>query len=66
MIGPLIGAIVGEYIHCKDLKQSVKAGVGIVVGSVLGNVFQGILAIVPVVVFLATTWNSAAPLNLHF
>ena len=66
LIGPLVGAIVGEYIHCKELKQSVKAGVGIVVGSVLGNLFQGILAIVPVVVFLATTWGNADPLNLSF
>jgi uncharacterized protein len=56
-IGPLVGAIVGEYYFCKDLNQSIKAGVGIVVGSVLGSVFQGILAIVPVVVFVATTWK---------
>lgn len=66
LVGPLVGAIVGEYIYCKNLKQSVKAGVGIVVGSVLGNVFQGILATFSVVVFLATTWGSAAPLNLPF
>ena len=66
LIGPLVGAIVGEYIHCKDLNQSVRAGVGIVVGSVLGNLFQGILAIGPVVVFLVTTWGSAGPLNLPF
>ena len=58
LIGPLVGAIVGEYIFCKDLKQSVKSGVGIVVGSVLGNLFQGILAIVPVVVFVLNTWKS--------
>jgi uncharacterized protein len=61
IVGPLVGAIVGEYIHCKDLNQSVKAGVGIVVGSVLGNLLQGILAIVPVAVFLATTWSLAKP-----
>jgi uncharacterized protein len=56
-IGPLVGAIVGEYYFCKDLQQSIKAGVGIVVGSVLGSVFQGILAIVPVVVFVLNTWK---------
>ncbi|MBC7515377.1 MAG: DUF456 family protein [Alkalinema sp. FL-bin-369] len=57
-IGPLVGAIVGEYLFCKDIQQSVKAGVGIVVGSVLGNLLQGILALVPVVVFVSETWNS--------
>ena len=62
IIGPLLGAIIGEYSHCKDLNQSIKAGVGIVVGSVLGNLLQGILAIVPVAVFLATTWTMAKPL----
>ncbi len=56
LVGPFLGAIVGEYLHCKDLNQSVKAGVGIVIGSVIGSLIQGLLAIVPVVVFLFQTF----------
>jgi uncharacterized protein len=55
LIGPFIGAIIGEYLYCKDFPKSLKAGVGIVVGSVVGSAIQGILAIVPVVVFLLNT-----------
>lgn len=57
MIGPFIGAIVGEFLHCKDWKQAIKAGTGIVVGSFIGNLIQGIVTIVPLVVFLMSTWN---------
>jgi uncharacterized protein len=55
LLGPLLGAIVGEFLYTKDLQKSVKAGIGIFVGSLAGSVIQGILAIVPVVVFLFTT-----------
>jgi uncharacterized protein len=58
LIGPLLGAIVGEYLYRRDLNLAVKAGIGIVVGSLIGNVIQGILAIVAVAVFLVTTWGS--------
>lgn len=54
-VGPLMGAIVGEYYYCKDLNQSIKAGVGIVVGSLIGSILQGIIAIAPVVVFVLST-----------
>jgi uncharacterized protein len=55
LVGPFLGAIVGEYLYCKDWNKSFKAGIGIVVGSVLGGIIQGLLAIVPVVVFLFNT-----------
>lgn len=58
LVGPFLGAIVGEYLYCKDFTKSVKAGVGIVVGSVVGSLIQGVLAIVPVVVFLLNTLPS--------
>jgi uncharacterized protein len=67
LVGAFLGAVIGEYLHCKDLPRSTKAGVGLLVGSILGNVIQGLLAIATVVVFLVTTWpflNPAiAPLN---
>jgi uncharacterized protein YqgC (DUF456 family) len=56
LIGPLLGAIIGEFIYRRELWPAVKAGIGIVVGSIVGNLIQGLLAIAAVVVFLVTTW----------
>ncbi len=61
LLGPLLGAIVGEFIYCKDIKVAVKAGLGIVVGSLIGNLIQGVLAIAVVAVFLLTTFPIATP-----
>ena len=56
LFGPLLGAIVGEFLYQRQLWPAVKAGIGITVGTVVGNLIQGILAISAVVVFLLTTW----------
>jgi uncharacterized protein YqgC (DUF456 family) len=55
-IGPLLGAIIGELIYRKDLVVAVKAGLGIVVGSLIGNIIQGFLALAAVILFVFTTW----------
>lgn len=60
LLGPLIGAIVGEFLFCRDWQRAIKAGFGIVVGSILGNILQGILAAATVIVFLVTTWSQMA------
>lgn len=57
LFGPLLGAIIGEYLYRRDLGLAVKAGIGITVGTVVGNLLQGILAIAAVTVFLFTTWS---------
>ncbi len=57
LLGPLLGAIVGEYLFCKNLQTAVKAGLGIVVGTLVGNVIQGLLAVASVVVFIFSTWS---------
>lgn len=54
--GPLIGAIVGEFLYRKDIMIAIKAGVGIVVGSVIGNLVQGVLAVITVAIFIFTTF----------
>ncbi|WP_071188245.1 DUF456 family protein [Trichormus sp. NMC-1] len=56
LLGPLLGAIIGEYIYCRDLGLAVKAGIGITVGTLVGNLIQGILAVSAVIVFVWTTW----------
>ncbi|GAB1538401.1 hypothetical protein NUACC21_10610 [Scytonema sp. NUACC21] len=57
LFGPLVGAIIGEYLYRRDLLLATKAGIGIVVGTVIGNLIQGVLAIGAVVTFLFTTWS---------
>ena len=56
LLGPLLGAIIGEFIYRRQLWLAVKAGIGIIVGSLIGNLIQGVLAIAAVVVFVLTTW----------
>jgi hypothetical protein len=55
LLGPLLGAIIGEFLYSKDLVMATKAGIGIIVGSVIGSIVQGVVAIAPVLVFLVTT-----------
>ncbi len=61
--GPFIGAVVGELLYRREVPLgnrvsiSVKAGVGIVLGSVIGLVLQGLLSLVAAIVFAVTTWH---------
>jgi uncharacterized protein len=61
--GPFIGAVVGELLYPREVplderfKISVKAGVGIVLGSVIGLIIQGLLSLFAAVVFITTTWH---------
>ena len=61
--GPFIGAVVGELLYPRQvpmvdrLKISVKAGVGIVLGSVIGLIIQGLLSLFAAIVFATTTWH---------
>jgi uncharacterized protein len=62
--GPFIGAVVGELLYPRQgvaiderLKISVKAGVGIVLGSVIGLIIQGLLSLFAAIVFIVTTWQ---------
>ena len=61
--GPFIGAVVGELLYPRQAPLvdrftiSVKAGVGIVLGSVIGLIIQGLLSLFAAIVFIATTWH---------
>lgn len=57
LIGPLLGAVIAEFIYRKDLMLALKAGLGILVGTVLGNLIQGLLALAVLIIFLVTTWS---------
>ncbi len=62
LLGPLVGAIIGEFLYRREIelglrtKLSLQAGAGIVVGSFVGKLMQGLLAIAVVAVFIITTW----------
>ena len=62
LLGPVVGAFVGEWLYRKDLnggartKQAFKACLGIVVGSIIGNVIEALLAIAAIAVFIFSTW----------
>ncbi|MEB3313642.1 MAG: DUF456 family protein [Cyanobacteriota bacterium] len=62
LLGTVLGAFLGEFLHRRDLQlwprsqQSLKVGLAIVVGTLVGNVLQAILALVSVIVFVVTTW----------
>jgi uncharacterized protein YqgC (DUF456 family) len=61
--GPFIGAVVGELLYPRQsslpnrLNISLKAGIGIVVGSALGLLLQGLLSLFAAIVFVITTWH---------
>jgi uncharacterized protein len=61
--GPFIGAVVGELLYPRQVPASdrfsisFKAGVGIVLGSVIGLILQGLLSLFAAIVFAATTWH---------
>jgi hypothetical protein len=62
LVGPLLGAFIGEFLYRRELplnertKVAFKAGLGIVVGSLIGNLIEGLLAIAAVVIFVWATW----------
>lgn len=52
LIGPWLGASIGEYIDCNDLNKAMKAGVGTVVGLFSGMIFTFILSLIMLISFL--------------
>lgn len=60
--GTVLGAFIGEFLHRRELtplkraQQSFKVGIAIVVGNLVGTLLQGLLAVIPVIVFIVTTW----------
>ncbi len=69
-LGPFVGAVAGELLYLQKegglpgidrLQKSLKAGIGIVVGSVLGLLMQGLLSLFALGVFLSTTFSNGLP-----
>lgn len=71
-LGPFIGAVIGELLYLQRekglsvidrLQKSGTAGVGIVVGSVIGLFMQGLLSLFALVIFLTTTISHGWPMR---
>jgi uncharacterized protein YqgC (DUF456 family) len=64
LFGPLLGAFLGEFLYRKELplaeraNVAFKAGIGIVLGSLVGNLIEGLLALLAVIIFVSTTWQT--------
>lgn len=60
--GPVVGAFVGEFLYRRQLELSdrtwlsLKACLGIIVGTVIGKLMEFFLAIAAVVIFVFVTW----------
>jgi uncharacterized protein YqgC (DUF456 family) len=64
-VGPLLGAIIGEYLYCRNFKVALKAGIGIVVGTIVGRLLQAVLALATMIIFLVTTFPSLSTLSMR-
>jgi hypothetical protein len=51
LVGPIAGAIVGELLHGARLAQSVRSGLGALLGLVLGVVSHFVVAVIMVALF---------------
>ena len=62
LIGPVLGAFIGEFLYRSEwtlasrTNLALKASVGIIVGSQIGNLIEGLLALSTLIVFVFTTW----------
>ena len=63
IFGTVLGAFIGEFLHRHDLtlgsrvKQAAKVGIAIVVGNLVGNLLQGLVALITLIVFVLNTWG---------
>ena len=64
--GAVLGAFVGEFLYRKDLEMrertwlAFKVSIAIVLGSLVGNLIEGLLAIAAVATFLISTWSQVS------
>jgi uncharacterized protein len=62
VVGEILYLLREESLSPLDrLQKSLRAGIGIVAGSVVGLVMQGLLSLGALIVFLATTYSNGWP-----
>jgi uncharacterized protein YqgC (DUF456 family) len=58
ILGPLIGAVLGELFRTGELGESIRSGVGAAVGVIAGTAMQFALSLVMVALFLWWIWRA--------
>ncbi|MEM8544227.1 MAG: DUF456 domain-containing protein [Cyanobacteria bacterium P01_H01_bin.119] len=64
LLGAIAGGFLGEFLYRRDLDAgprtvlALKVSLAIVVGTLIGNILEGLLALVAVAVFVLTTWST--------
>lgn len=56
-IGPWLGATLGEYIYQQDIRRSLRAGIGAIVGIVSSIVFDLAIAIIMALTFIVKVFQ---------
>jgi uncharacterized protein YqgC (DUF456 family) len=56
LLGPLVGAVAGELLRGRDFSESLRGGLGAVIGALGGAVVKLGLAVVMVALFLFWAW----------
>jgi hypothetical protein len=57
LLGPVLGAVIAEWIYCRRLRASLKSGLGTVLGMLLGAVAKFGLALVMIGLFGYWLWR---------
>jgi uncharacterized protein len=66
LLGAVFGAFLGEFLYRKELlpgeraKFALKVSIAVVVGSLIGNIAEVLLAIAAVALFIFNTWPPVA------
>ncbi len=64
LVGTMLGAFIGEFSYRKEMDMSKrlafsgKVSIAVVVSSLIGTLLEGLLALIAIVVFVATTWST--------
>ena len=56
IIGPFIGASVGEYSHQRSLPRAASVGLGTWVGLLIGTALKVAVAVAMIVIFAIAAW----------
>lgn len=64
LLGAIAGGFLGEFLYRRELDiaprtaLAVKVSLAIVVGTLIGNILEGLLALIAMGVFILTTWST--------